>query len=75
MSVQTQALRSRRSAVRLVLTILRLADRSVIDQSTEGLALRLQTLDKLGAERGPGPDTGPASTATTAQRDNTQAVQ
>lgn len=54
--------------------ILRLGDQSVIDQLTKGF-LRLQTLNNLRvkvAERVPGPDTGQTSTATEAQRNNTE---
>lgn len=55
--------------------ILRLGDQSVINQLTKGFALRLQTLNNLRvkvAERVPGPDTGQTSTATEAQRNNTE---
>lgn len=62
---------SKHSTIRVVLEILRLADQSLINHLTEGFALRLQTLNKLRvkvAERVPGPDTGPTSPATQAQR-------
>lgn len=70
-----QALVSKHSTIRVVLMILRLGDQSVINQLTRGFALRLQTLNKLWikvAERVPGPDTGPTSTATQVQINNTE---
>lgn len=66
---------SKHSTIGVVAMILRLDDQSVINQLTEGFAVRLHTLNKLWvkvAERVPGPGTGPTSTATKAQRNNAE---
>lgn len=64
----------RKSQHRVMLMILRLGDQSAVNRFTNGVARCVQTLNKLQvemAEKVRGPDTGPTSTATKAQRDNT----
>lgn len=63
----------RESQHSVMLMILRLGDQSAVNRFTNGVALCVQTLNKLQvemAERVRGPDTGSTSTATKAQRNN-----